>query len=298
MYGQVHQISERLTLIEGNMPADNLKDINPPNALYYEQSGAAVLIDSSAGPVMRQSVETLIQHRPPMSDFTLVNTHGHLDHVANNAVLRKVRSRRINHLVSEKAFGTLDAYKYFGGMFAELSEFYDPMKAYQSRRGLFAMIRLVRFVLVTLGRQHRARFYESLMRRTFRKFEPIDVSPKTMTPLEDLPVQTVTIGGETWAVWSLLDGSVLILDERAHAPDEVIVYFPNERHIHVADLTMDMFPTWTDCDMFSIRETQRRVLRMVRAGAVTSLTASTGPPKQPNSLLATCSSHISGFRKQ
>lgn len=274
MYGQSIQISERLTFVEGNMPSDNLKQTNPPNALYYERSGAGVLIDSSAGPVMRNAVESLLDARPPNREFTLINTHGHLDHVANNSVIDRVRSRRIAHLVSSRAFDTLDVYKYFGAMFTELSEFYDPMKAYQSRKVLFAMIRLVRFARVVLCRHELIRFYESLMRRTFRKFEPIEVSRNTMTPLEELPGQFIAIGGETWAAWPLLEGKVWALDERAHAPDEVIIYFPDEKHLHVADLTMELFPTWTDCDMIAIRKTLNRVLRMIRAGAVISLTDS------------------------
>jgi hypothetical protein len=159
-------------------------------------------------------------------------------------------------------------------MFSELNEYYDPMKAYQSRRMVFALVRLARFFLVTICRHGLTAFYESLMKRTFRKFEPLEISQKTMTPLENRQASNITIGGETWTGWPLINGLIWVLEERAHAPDEVMVYFTEEKHLHVADLTMELYPTWTDCDMMAIRNAQTRVLRMIRNGAVDSLTDS------------------------
>lgn len=274
MYGQRIPISDNLAFLEGTMPVDNMKDINPPNALYYFKNGRGVLVDSSAGPVMYRAIESVLLERPPDREFVMVNTHGHLDHVANNSLIRHVGSQQVTHLISSRAFETIDAYRHFGRMFTELNEYYDPMRAYKARRALFALVRLIRFVYVQIRHQDRSRFYERLMHRTFRKFEPVRMNRETMTPLENQPVRNTTIGGVAWTGWPILDGAVWILEERAHAPDEVIVYFTNEKHLHTADLTMELFPTWSDSDMVAIRDTQKRVLKMIENGAVNSLTDS------------------------
>ena len=45
----------------------------------------------------------------------------------------------------------------------------------------------------------------------------------------------MTIRGVTWSGWILGEGDVWVLEEREHAPDEVLLCIPEHRFLHIVD---------------------------------------------------------------
>jgi glyoxylase-like metal-dependent hydrolase (beta-lactamase superfamily II) len=84
MLGDVIEISEGLWLVEGEMPDDNDRYPDAANAIVYRQDDRLYIIDTGVGPLMRASLLRLLRENGSVREFTLLNSHGHIDHVCSN----------------------------------------------------------------------------------------------------------------------------------------------------------------------------------------------------------------------
>jgi glyoxylase-like metal-dependent hydrolase (beta-lactamase superfamily II) len=87
MLGEIHTLADNLWLIEGEMPDDNDKHPDLANALVYRRDDRLYLMDTGAGPRMRAGIKRALREAGPAQVFTLLNSHGHLDHVGNNGLI-------------------------------------------------------------------------------------------------------------------------------------------------------------------------------------------------------------------
>jgi glyoxylase-like metal-dependent hydrolase (beta-lactamase superfamily II) len=270
MLGDRLQLANNLWLVVGEMPQDNFKQPDIANALIYRLGNRLYLIDSGAGPTIRASIQRALQEIGPVQSFTLLNSHAHTDHVANNDMIHTVQAKQIHHYLSVAGLVQLDPLPHFAAQFSDLSAYYDLMTGFQAHRGLTQLLGVIRDVLsFFVGEQ---RTLQLLLSIIFRKFQPIRVSRETIQPYEALPRQQLLIGEIPWTGWVLGDNDVWILEERGHTPDEVVFYLPEHQLLHTADLTFPLFPTWPDTNAQVIIAMLRKCEAMTRAGKVRLLT--------------------------
>jgi glyoxylase-like metal-dependent hydrolase (beta-lactamase superfamily II) len=134
MLGDVVEMAKGLWLVEGEMPENNDRYPDVANAVVYRREDRLYVIDTGVGPVVRASLSRLLHENGPVGEFVLLNSHGHLDHVCNNDLIRAVPAGTKRHYISEPAMALLDAPSYFARHFALVSGYYDPLTGFRADR--------------------------------------------------------------------------------------------------------------------------------------------------------------------
>jgi glyoxylase-like metal-dependent hydrolase (beta-lactamase superfamily II) len=268
--GERVPLATNLWLVVGEMPEDNINHPDIANALIYRAGDRLYLLDSGAGPTFRQSIMQVLQEVGPVQSFSLLNSHVHIDHNANNDLIHLAQARETHHYLSEAGLTRLDPFSYFAVQFAQLGVYHDVMKGFQTHRVLMQFVGALRDVLAVFVGERRA--LELLFHIMLRNFQPIRASRETIQPYESLPRQPLMIGDVPWTGWVLGINDVWVLEARGHTPDEVLFYIPEHQVLHTADVTFAPFPTLPDSDGGVIRETLSKCQAMARAGAVRLLT--------------------------
>ena len=268
--GQRVPLADHLWLVVGEMPEDNIKQPDIANALVYRAGDRLYLLDSGVGPTFRTSIVQVLQEVGPVQSFSLLNSHAHMDHNANNDLIQLAQASETHHYLSEAGLARLDPFSYFADQFARLGDYHDVMKGFQAHRVLMWFVGVMRDVLAIFVGERRA--LEILFHIMLHNFQPIRASRETIQPYESLPRQPLIIGGVPWTGWVLGDNDVWVLEVRGHTPDEVLFYLPEHQVLHTADVTFAPFPTLPDSDGQVIRETLRKCQAMARAGVVRLLT--------------------------
>ncbi len=268
--GEIVPLATNLWLVVGVMPEDNLKHTDIANVLVYRAGDRLYLLDSGAGPTIRKSIMQVLQEVGPVQSFTLLNSHAHADHIANNDLIHLAQASETHHYLSEAGLALLDPFAYFADQLYRLSAYHDVMKGFQAHRVMTRSMGVVRDVLAVFVGEQRA--WEMLSHMILREIQPIRPSRETIQPYESLPRQPLDIGGVPWTGWVLGDNDVWVLEARGHTHDEVLFYLPEHQVLHTADETFAPFPTSPDSDGQVIRQSLRKCQSMARAGAVRVLT--------------------------
>ena len=262
-FGDIVQLAHNLWLIVGDGPKDC------PNVVVYQAGDRMYVMDSGAGPIIRASIIKVIQEAGPLQTFTLLNSHGHADHVGNNDVINIAQAKERHHYFSNAGLRLLDPVPYFTDLFLRLSAYYDPLAAYQTDRLKWQSLKLIRDTIALFAGEKAA--ITAIWSIYIKNFEPFHPSQETMEFYESLPRQTITIGGVQWTGWILGANDVWILEERGHTSDEVLFYLPEHKLLFTADLTFPMFPTFPDTNGELTREMLQRCLDIASTGAVSLL---------------------------
>lgn len=264
MLGDIVPLANNLWLVIGDMPAD------VPNALVYRAGERLYLMDSGAGSTIRTSIIQVLREVGPVQSFTLLNSHGHPDHIGNNDLIHLAEARETHHYLSEAGLALLDPHSYFATQFSKLSTSYDPVTGFQAHRVLWRFAGALRdLVAVFVGKRRVLELFFSLY---LRKFQPLRPSRETIQPYESLPRQPLVIGEVPWTGWVLGENDVWVLEARGHTPDEVLFYLPEHQVLHTADLTFPLFPTFPDSNGSVTQEMLRKCRAMASAGAIRLLT--------------------------
>ena len=268
--GERVPLADNLWLVVGEMPEDNIKHPDIANALVYLAGDRLYLLDSGAGPTFRTSIVQVLQEVGPVQSFSLLNSHAHMDHNANNDLIQLAQAGETHHYLSEAGIARLDPFAYFADQFYRLSAYHDVMRGFQAHRLLMRFVGVLRDVLALFVGERRA--LQILFHIMLRNFQPIRASRETIQPYEALPRQPLVIGGISWTGWVLGDNDVWVLEARGHTPDEVLFYLPEHQVLHTADVTFAPFPTLPESNEQVICETLRKCQAIARAGAVRVLT--------------------------
>ena len=263
LLGDIVQLADNLWLIVGDGPKDY------PNVVVYKAGDRMYVLDSGAGRVLRASILKVMQEAGPLQSFTLLNSHGHADHVGNNDVIHMAQAKEKHHYLSSAGLALLDPVPYFTDLFLRLSAYYDPLTAYRVDRLKWQSLKLIRDTIALFAGEKTA--ITAVWSIYIKHFQPFHPSRETMEFYESLPRQTITIGGVQWSGWVLGENDVWILEERGHTSDEVLFYLPEHKLLFTADLTFPMFPTFPDTNGALTREMLQRCFDMASAGAVSLL---------------------------
>ena len=127
-----------------------------------------------------------------MQSLTLLNSHGHPDHVGNNDLIQLAQAKKTHHYLSEAGFSLLDARSYFATQFSELSAYYDPVTGFQTHRLRWRAVGILRDIAKVFAGERRT--LEIFFRLYLRKFGPLRPSLETIQTYESLPRQPLLVG--------------------------------------------------------------------------------------------------------
>src|SRR5215207_2916523 len=100
--GEIVPLANNLWLIIGDGPKDF------PNVVVYRADDRMYVMDSGAGSVIKASIRKVMQAAGPLQTFTLLNSHGHADHVGNNDVINMAQAKEKHHYFSKAGLALLD----------------------------------------------------------------------------------------------------------------------------------------------------------------------------------------------
>ena len=262
MLGEIVEIKKNLWIVYGAPPKHASKSPDVANAIVYKAEDRLYVIDTGVGPTMRQSLERVIESTYPISEFYLLNSHLHIDHICNNKIIDNVQAEKKHHYVSEAGFASLNTYIYEGLL--TLDDYYDLFSGYSYPYNMKMMF----YKLTRTFRGHK-KAIEAFVKMGVKKYKPVHTSRHTMQPLELQPDSEVLIGDIAWKGWDLND--IKVLEVRGHSPDELIFYIPEHKFIFAADLTHELIPMYPTTHREQSIEGIQRCIAMAGVGDIEAL---------------------------
>lgn len=242
-YGDIIEVAPNVELVGGRPLDIQQGEIDVANALLYKSDSTLVVIDTGGTAGFIQYLNAAAKRLMPFDRAVLINTHGHADHVGNNAWIDKL-GVPAEHFISAHDLTLMrDQVGYFTDAFDEVGPYLPdapPGRVFAQQ-------------LIDL-------------------FGGLDTETKSLTLFESLPLAPIDIGGTSWDGWSLLDGNVLVLRTSGHTAGHVAVYLPGPKVLHLADETTGFYQTFPDAAAAANLLTLQRAANAVRNGAVTALT--------------------------
>ena len=242
-FGEIVEVAPNVELV-GGRPLDIQKgEVDVANALLYKSGSTLVVVDTGGTAGFVRYLDAAAKRLMPFDRAVLVNTHGHADHVGNNAWIDTL-GVPAEHFISAHDLTLMrDQIGYFSRAFDEVGPYIPdapPGRVFAQQ-------------LIDL-------------------FGGLHTETRSLTLLELLPLVPIDIGGTSWDGWSLLDGNVLVLRTSGHTAGHVAVYLPGPKLLHLADETTGFYQTFPDADAAANLLTLQRAANAVRSGAVTALT--------------------------
>lgn len=263
MLAEIVQLADNLWVILEDLCADI------PNSIIYLKSDRLYIIDTGAGQIMRSSILKVLKKIGPVQSFTLLNSHGHADHIGNNDVINVVQAKEKHHYLSQKGLTMLEPAAYFADQFYILSEINDPVRGFQTNRLRWRLFGFLRDLMALFLGERRA--LEIIFFIYLRKFHALHPSRETITSYESLQDLPITVGGTNWEGWILGENDVYVLEARGHTPDVMLFYIPEHRLLYCGDLTLPLFPTFPASNGAVTREMVRKCKDIVASGVVSFL---------------------------
>lgn len=282
------EIGPGLYLIPGHHPASMWTDANVPNIMVMHAGRELYLLDSGLGPAQRRAIVNLARKLDGQFDrVTLLNSHGHADHMGNNDVLADLDAASTRHVISEKSAPYFDTLNFFRDAYNEGGEYFDYVSGLDlsvgalmpllTRAGLDpdtdpALLAAIGKDIAGLGLTSViSHFMGDLMIRNIAEtYPPIHINTRGVAFYESSAPQTFRYGEAEWQGWQF--GDVWVFQAHGHTPDGVLFYLPEHRFLFFADETT-MIPIWADTSPGNAARNMGRVLAMVDVGAVDAIAA-------------------------
>jgi glyoxylase-like metal-dependent hydrolase (beta-lactamase superfamily II) len=206
-FGDVVHVAPDTLMVVGRHLDVAKRQADVANSLLYRHDRVVYWVDTGATHDFVAPLHRAFQQLQPYTKIVLVNTHGHADHVGNNALLDGLGASSVEHYVPQAEIATMrDQVGYFAEGFSVISPFQPD----------FADPRAASAKLLSI-------------------FEPIDVESGHVTPLERLPLAEIRVGRTYWTGYLFGGGAVQVLRAQGHTAGEVMVYLPEIKLLHLAD---------------------------------------------------------------
>jgi glyoxylase-like metal-dependent hydrolase (beta-lactamase superfamily II) len=206
-FGDVVQIAPDTLMVVGRHLDIAKGQADVANSLLYRHDGVVYWVDTGATHDFVAPLRRAFQQLQPYTKIVLVNTHGHADHVGNNALLNALGASSVEHYVPQAEIATMrDQVGYFAEGFSVISPFQPD----------FADSRAASAKLLNI-------------------FQPLEVESGHVTPLESLPLAEIRLGRTSWTGYVLGGGAVQVLRAQGHTAGEVMVYLPEVKLLDLAD---------------------------------------------------------------
>jgi glyoxylase-like metal-dependent hydrolase (beta-lactamase superfamily II) len=216
-YGDVVRVAPRTLMVVGRPLVAEKGEADAANAIVYRSGRRLYVIDTGATPSFRPFLREAIRRLRPFREVVLINTHGHPDHIGNNALVAGVRARSFRHYMSRRDFALSDNYQ------AALTGIFRSVTGYVP-------------VADPVAQAH----------EIFDLFMPLEQSHSTRRPIESLPLRRVHIGRLRTRGWMLGSDDVVVIRTAGHTAGELIVYFPRTRLLHMGDELNSYYPAFPE----------------------------------------------------
>jgi hypothetical protein len=120
MHGELHAVGEDLFIVA--------RDERPE---YRGVPGRRHPVPARHGnlPPQREAIRTAVRRLGgAFARVILLNSHGHADHVGNNAVLHEIPARETRHFISEQARDLLRSREFFTAAYAEGTRYFNYLE--------------------------------------------------------------------------------------------------------------------------------------------------------------------------
>jgi len=243
-FGEVVQVAPQTLMVVGRELAVEKGEADIANSILFKDEDVVYWIDSGATAAFVGPLRQAFDQLKPYAKVVLVNTHGHVEHVGNNALLNELGAASVEHYIPQAEIAKARDYlQYFTGAFTPVAPYIES----------FADPAAGAAKLMTL-------------------FEPLNVETGVMTTLESRPFQEIIVGSTRWTGWTFGDGAIQLLRAQGHTEGEVIVYIPGIKLLHLADEDNSYYPVFPGNDLVKTETLFAKTLAMVNDGVVELLT--------------------------
>ncbi|MEA4921674.1 MAG: MBL fold metallo-hydrolase [Clostridiaceae bacterium] len=258
MYGDIIQFRKNAFMVEGKIPSSIMKEPDIANSIIYKESDIVYVIDTGATTFFGEKLIEAIEKLRPFRKLILFNSHCHPDHVGNNSIIMKIAADEKEHYISKTGIAGLDATKDFYRKFKNIEQYYD----YLNGPSKFPAT-IIRVLKLTRLKDEDTPLY-ILVKNTLKKFQPLETSIETITPLEkNIPVN-MKIGETQWKGWKFND-QVFVLQAQGHSPDEVVFFMPAIKTLILADETFEFFNCWPDSDSDNVKAVLNKSIQLFKS---------------------------------
>lgn len=242
-YGDAIEITPDVRMIVGRELDMAAGEVDVANVILYRTGSTLVVIDTGGTSEFIQFLDAAAEQLRPFDEVVLITSHGHADHVGNNAWIGTL-GVSATHYISAHDLGLMrDQIPYFAERFDAAIPFLPD-----SPPG------------------------EELARQIIDMFGGLDVESDALIVLESLPLQGIRVGSTIWNGWRLLDGEVLVLRSSGHTEGHVVVFLVEPGMLHLADETTGYYQAFPGGSQQANLSTLQRALAAVEEGTVKYLT--------------------------
>jgi glyoxylase-like metal-dependent hydrolase (beta-lactamase superfamily II) len=260
LYGDLLQLSDNAIFVEGQEPRTVLLDQDIPSVLVYRSGEDLYVLDTGATAFFRERLLEAFERLRPFSRFVILNSHSHVDHTANNGLIREVEANEKLHYLSKVGIPELDYERSIIGSYEEISKYY-----YFTNGPRFPYSLVTRPLGLTRYINPRAPYF--IVKKTVQGFAPLEPSVETVRPYEDNELISLDLGSESWPGWMISD-QVWVLKTGGHSPDSVSFLLPEEKILFLGDETLMYFNCWLDSRAANVRAALELAIRLLEAGTV------------------------------
>jgi len=260
VYGDLLQVRDNAIFIEGQEPRTVLKDQDVPSVLVYNSGDDLYVLDTGATPFFRERALEAVARLRPFSRLFILNSHSHVDHTANNSIIREVESNEKFHYLSRAGIPGLEYKKSVVQSYKEISKYYYFLKGPRFPYSLVTRpLGLVRYL------NQQAPYF--LVQKAVEGFAPLEPSIETVRPFEVNESHSLDLGSISWPGWKISD-QVWVLETRGHSPDSVSFFLPKEKILFLGDETLMYFNCWLDSSAANVRAALELTIRLLETGMV------------------------------
>ncbi len=242
-YGDIVEIGPDALLIVGHSRDIETRVPNVANAVMYKSGSVLVLIDSGATRSFRDHLDAAARRLAPFERVMLIITHGHVDHVGNNAWIDSLGVPAMTYMSDHDLSMMRDQAGAFAPLFDRVRPFVPGLPP---------------------GKEFVA--------EVISHYGALDIEVESMAFFESLPLELIQIGQTQWNGWRLLDGEVVLLQTSGHTAGHIAVFIPRIKHLHIADETTSYYQAFlcghAEANLLSIE----RAAKALKDGDIESLT--------------------------
>jgi glyoxylase-like metal-dependent hydrolase (beta-lactamase superfamily II) len=225
-------------------------------------------MDTGGTPFFRDRLLKAAAQLRPFDSVSLLNSHGHVDHTANNSIINEIDAKSKKHYISERGMDSLNYLDYFSKNFNAVATYYNIEDGPRFPASLlFRPIALFRMISPQLIQK---RILPFIIGNILKKFKPLEPSKNTAAPFESLPLSKLSVHGIVLEGWNLND-DIFAIPSRGHSPDSVSFYIPKEKFLLLADEMFPYFNCWIDSSSARIVAILKTSLSLYRNGDIAGL---------------------------
>lgn len=245
--GSTIRIDERTVLIVGQELNVAAGQPDVANVVLHRVDRTVFMIDTGATTVFRRALKEALDLVGPFDQLTVLITHGHPDHVANNDLADELAAER--GIVTEVLVPA-----------ADLPQLRDPLTYWTT-----SFDRLAGLAPLPAAPALAAVKVTSL-------FEPYRPFSRHTRTYEQTPPELITLGSRRLVGWSLAGGAVAVLRSQGHCAGHVVVYLRDVELLHMGDELNGPCPVMHDADQHKLTAIQTTAVDLIDDGIVAHLT--------------------------